>query len=515
MTKKIKISYHSLILFCAVFFVLFYHYTFWNMLLLQNLEDKILVCVSLAVFLIFLLALCLELLCGFYTYKFVLFVIIILGALSAYYMDSFTISINPMIIESLLKTTAREASDFISFTTIIHILALAFVPLCVVLFVKTLKKPSFKAKFFILLSYLLILVLIWVANGKNITFAFKSYKPLIDMLNPIAPIRSSIRYFSNVWHTPKSYTSVGDDAKLYAGDRAKILVLVIGESARAKNLEFNGYTKPTNPYTKDLQTLVNFSNFYSCGVITAISIPCMLTNLTQKTYTSRNLSLYRDNILDIANNVHYDVWWISNNGGSCMGEVCKRIKNISYYDEQFDEAMLQEIDLLIQKAKTNTFLVVNLRGSHGAKYFERYPKAFEYFTPVCKKEELQKCSKEEVINAYDNSLRYSDFVIRQIISSLQHSKLSSALWYVSDHGESLGEFGRYMHGGLSYAFAPKEEKHIASFIWLGKDFDRDFFDVLDKQKDKSFNQDFVFHTLLHLLHIQTKDYNAKLDMLNP
>ncbi len=516
MLKKLgqKINYHLIILFCSIFFVLFYQNSFWSNLLAHfQTPHQALTLASMGAFLILLFALCLELLCIFHTYRFILFLIIAIASSSAYFMDSLHISINPMIIASLFKTTPREASDFIHLPMILHILLLASIPI-LSLCIKLPRPQSFgiQTKFIFIVFYLIALIFLWISHGKNITFAFKSYKPLIDMLNPIAPIRSSIRYFSQTWHTPKSYTFVGEDAYRSSNDKPKILILVIGESARAKNFQYNGYERQTNPFTKDLKNLINFSDFSSCGVITAISIPCMLSNLTHQSYTSRNLSLYRDNILDIAKRAQYEVWWISNNGGSCMGEVCKRIEKISYYNRHFDHEMLKEIQSIIKKATQNTFIVVNLHGSHGAKYFERYPKDFEHFMPVCKKEALQECSKEEISNAYDNSLRYSDFVLREMIDALKTTKLQQALWYISDHGESLGEFGQYMHGGLSYSFAPKEQKHIASFIWLGRGFDQ-YFNAFDAKKDKSINHDVVFHTLLHLLKIQTKDYDAKLDLI--
>ena len=429
-------------------------------------------------------------------------------------MDTFHISLNPLIIESLFKTHLNEAKEFINLKMILIILAQSLLPLLLLFYTKPQRpqKPIL-IKFTLIGVYIFLFAGIYTLNGKNIVFTFKAYKPTIDMLNPIAPIRSSIRYLSEYIHTPKSYTPVGEDAILAPNSNPKIFVLIIGESARAKNFEYNGYQRPTNPYTKNLKNLVNFKNFYSCGVITAISIPCMLTNLTHKTYTSRNLSLYRDNILDIAQRAGYSVWWISNNGGECMGEVCKRITHISYYNHHLDGQMLPEITELIQKSQTNTFIVINLHGSHGTKYFERYPKDFTFFKPVCTIEELQECKQTELINAYDNSLRYTDFFISEVIQSLQKSHLNTALWYLSDHGESLGENSQYMHGGLPYSLAPEVQKHIPSMIWLGKGFVKPYWKNLSSKTNGNFNQDYLFHTLLHFLDIQTKDYDKNLDLL--
>ncbi|WP_180763023.1 sulfatase-like hydrolase/transferase [Helicobacter sp. 11S02596-1] len=312
------------------------------------------------------------------------------------------------------------------------------------------------------------------------------------------------------------FVNVGLDARLKpTHTQPKIFVLVIGESARAANFSLNGYVRDTNPYMAKLDTLVNFTNFYSCGVITAISIPCMLTNYTHQTYKSRNQSLYIDNILDIAQRAGYQTYWISNNGGGCMGDVCARIGNVSYYnDGRLDGAMLPEIEGLIKNAKRDLFIVVNLHGSHGASYYERYPKDFEIFSPVCRDKELQKCSHQSIVNAYDNSLVYTDYFLYQIVLALDKNKKSSVgMWYLSDHGESLGEYGQYMHGGLPYALSPDVQKHIPSMIWLGRGFEKDYKKLL-ANKDKPLNQDYLFDTLLDLLDIQTKDYQKELDIAN-
>lgn len=514
LASKFK-SYHFIIFVISLYITLFYHYTFWNTLLetTKDFENLALLFLSIGILLCCFLALCFELLGFFGTYRLVLLFFVMLSAICAYYMDSYKISFNPMIIDSILHTNLREAQDFIHLKMIAKIVLMLLFPLGIIFFIHP-KKPCFKTKWILLASYIFIILSIVFFNGRSIVFAFKAYKPTIDMLNPIAPIRSTIRHISTTLQTPKAYTFVGSDATLKHNDKPKIIVLVIGESARAKNFQYNGYQKPTNPYTKIYKNeLINFSNFSSCGVITAISIPCMLTNLTHQTYTSRNLSYYQDNILDIAKRSNYNVWWISNNGGECMGKVCQRLDHITYYDNgALDGDMLKQIATLISEAKNNTLLAINLHGSHGAKYFERYPKDFLYFKPVCTDENLQNCDQETLLNAYDNSLRYTDYFLAQVISYLKKSPLANLLWYVSDHGESLGEYGQYMHGGLPYSLSPKEQTHIPSFIFLGQGYEN-YYDTLNSIKKLPLNHDFVFHTLLDFLNIDTKDYNPKLDLL--
>ncbi len=243
----------------------------------------------------------------------------------------------------------------------------------------------------------------------------------------------------------------------------------------------------------------------------------MLTNYTSKSYKHRDLSLYRDNILDIAKRAGFDVYWVSNNGGGCIGGVCNRLEkqHIIYFNkpENLDSDMLPTIQNIVQNAHSNTFIVVNLLGSHGARYDTRYPKDFEKFSPVCRDETLSNCSSEEIINAYDNSIIYTDFFVAEVINILNTSSFTQGgVWFLSDHGESLGELGQYMHGGFPYSIAPDVQKHIPSMMWL-KNQDQ-FTHKLESITSTQLNQDYVFHTLLSLLRIQTKDYDSKLDMLH-
>lgn len=138
----------------------------------------------------------------------------------------------------------------------------------------------------------------------------------------------------------------------------------------------------------------------------------------------------------------------------------------------------------------------------------RYPQEFEFFTPICTQSNLQECSRESLLNAYDNSLRYTDFLIAQIIKEVQN--LNAFVWYISDHGESLGENGMYMHGGLPYMLSPKEQTHIPSLLYVSDPSQRA---LAKRRQDERLNHDYVFHTLLHLLGIHTQDYEARLDIL--
>ncbi|WP_180762755.1 sulfatase-like hydrolase/transferase [Helicobacter sp. 12S02232-10] len=516
-------SYHWIIFLFSVILVGFYNDVFWLKIYSYVENDKkgdYFFVAFLFVAYVLIVALAIELLSVRLIAKWIIGILIVIAGVSQYYMKSLDITINNMVMESLLHTNLTEIRDFLTLGLFWFLIAYVILPICLLYFIKLKPYASFFhascKKLGIIILYIAIIGGLYFYKGGDIIFAFKSSKVIIYTTNPIAPIRSSVHLILDLLKPLPHFVYVGMDARLKPTRlHPEIFVLVIGESARAANFSLDGYDRNTNPYMEKLDSLVNFTNFYSCGVITAISIPCMLTNYTHQTYKSRNQALYIDNILDIAQRVGYETYWISNNGGGCMGDVCARIKNVKYYnDGRLDGAMLEEIEDLIKNAKKDSFIVLNLHGSHGASYYERYPKNFEFFSPVCRQKELQKCSHESLVNAYDNSIIYTDYLLYQIVQALdKNKKFSSAMWYLSDHGESLGEYGQYMHGGLPYAISPDVQKHIPSMIWLGKGFEADYKKLIIN-KDKLLNQDYLFHTLLDLLDIQTKDYQKGLDIAN-
>lgn len=455
--------------------------------------------------------------------KSLLGVFFVVAGVCSYFLDSLHISFSASIIDSFLQTNPREASDFLSPSFALHFgifVALPLVILCAThlstkLHSETLTPKSHKPK--ILLSLLASIALLYALQGTRIVDVFREQR-LLFVLNPFAPIRASIDLAIDRATTPSHYTHLGEDATTNA--KSKLFVLVIGESARAANFPYSGYERDTTPHTAKVKNLVYFSDFTSCGVITAISVPCLLTHYPRKSYTHRNLSLYSDSALDIAKKAGYEVYWVSNNGGECIGGVCARLdkEKIIYFNQsgQLDADMLPTIKSIITKntlAKSNTLLVIQLQGSHGARYDLRYPKEFEIFSPVCANNELSQCQKSHIQNAYDNSLIYTDFVLASIISLLNHTAQADiALWYMSDHGESLGEYGQYMHGGFPYSLAPQVQKQIPSFMWFKSN--RALTQKLQSIKDKPYSHDFVFHTLLGLLEINTKDYDKDLDIFS-
>lgn len=512
-----KLNHHLFLLGFATLLGSFYN-TYFYYFISPNASLPILL--GIGAFLIILLAFALELLCFIPKMtKIITFLILVIASFSSFPINVLHIGITDDLLSSIIQANPREIKESLNLAFIWHIFLTLFIPLPL-LFILKLQKISIwrdlKTKLIFIVSYSLILSGLWFgAIGKDLTFLFKKDRALYYIINPISPIRSSVQFLQSLQLKSLSYTQVGLDATLLPRSKPKAVVLVIGESARSQNFSLNGYTKPTNPYTSKQDSLISFQDFSSCGVITAISVPCMLSDYTHKTYTNRNLSKYRDSLLDITQRSGIQTYYIGNNGGGCVGDFCMRLpKNQTkfYNDGNLDGVMLKDLSSILSSAKNDVFIILHQMGSHGQGYFQRYPKEFKIFTPTCESVEIQNCSYEELVNTYDNTLVYTDFVINSAIEELKkiQNRFDVALWYISDHGESLGERGMYMHGGLPYFLAPDTQTKIPSILWLSGGGG---YNSLKSQENAPLSHDYVFHTLLHLLGIKTNAYDPNLDIL--
>ncbi|MCB1615913.1 MAG: phosphoethanolamine--lipid A transferase, partial [Pseudomonadales bacterium] len=303
-----------------------------------------------------------------------------------------------------------------------------------------------------------------------------------------------------------------------------ISIIVIGETARAQSFSLGGYNRKTNPELEK-QDIIYFDNFSSCGTTTSVSVPCMFSPFPEKRFSTSDAANH-ENLLDVLMHAGLDVLWRDNNSG-CKG-VCERVEydDVSHLqeielcndDECYDEILLNKLNDKIESYPVNNGLVIvlHMHGSHGPDYFLRAPKAFRQFTPFCHTNQLQDCTRQEILNAYDNTILYSDHVLNQIIDFLkQHqSSYSSSLLFLSDHGESLGESNLYLHG-LPRSIAPQEQTRIPAFLWLSESFSDDFHinnHCLEQIAHKPFSHDNLFHSVLGMLDLSTKVYQADLDL---
>lgn len=530
-------SQYKLIFLSTLFFTLFYNFSFFtNVVNTYSFQgfNKIYV-LSTAILLISFLTLFFTILSSKYTTKPILLITTVISAFTAYFMDTYHVVIDSEMIRNSLQTNLAESSDLFSFKLVLYVFFLAILPSYFIYKIKIEYKPFRKELFSklktVVLSIIVILIILFSFN-KFYTSFFREHKPLRFHVNPIYWIYSVGNYINKSLNSgPIVLKEIGTDAKVIPEktieeeEKKELIIMVVGEAARADKFSLNGYEKDTNPLLKQ-EEIINFPNMYSCGTATAQSVPCMFSIFDKADYDYKK-GISTQNVLDVlkhTNNI--DILWRDNNSDS--KGVALRVDFEDYRTSQTntkcddvecrDEGMLLGLDEYIKNHKDKDILIVlHQMGNHGPAYYKRYPKEFEKFTPVCKTNQLEECTQEEVSNAYDNAILYTDYFLSKVINFLKpySNTHETAMFYMSDHGESLGENGFYLHG-MPYMIAPNEQKHIASLLWLGDGEMKEDYNIekLNTYKNKEFSQDNLFHTLLGLFEVETDVYKKDMDILN-
>ncbi|ENW31317.1 phosphoethanolamine transferase [Acinetobacter lwoffii] len=461
--------------------------------------------------------------------------LIILGGFSAYFVNSLGVVITPDQIQNMLQTDAREVRDLWSMRLVIWTLVFVVFPLFIIWMLKiqpaSLGHQLVHKSLSSVVSLGLILGLLFCFYV-DYAAIFREHRDLKGMLSPQNSIASTLSYYKK--KAPKAnlpLVAFGEDAHLLQQaqmqDHPKLMVLVVGETARAESFALNGYARNTNPELSKL-AVINFNQVSSCGTATAVSVPCMFSGMSRETYDEQ-LASHREGLLDIAQRAGYQVTWIDNNSG-CKG-ACDRVQKYQiptqlkqkWCDaggECFDEILVDSLkDYLAHLDKNNPkpqLIVLHQMGSHGPAYFKRSKAPYQPFQPTCKTNAIQGCSTEELKNSYDNSMVYTDHVLAQIIETLKQQKqYQTGFWYLSDHGESTGEHGLYLHGA-PYSMAPTQQTHVPMLMWFSdawKQQNTHQVSCLKGQTSQARSQDHLFPSLLSLLDIKTQVTEAKNDML--
>lgn len=347
-----------------------------------------------------------------------------------------------------------------------------------------------------------------MANPLNFIYASLSYATTSNRVIEVKPIES--------------------DATISAFGKAQIkptlFILVVGETARADHFGINGYERDTTPLIAQ-QNIINFPQVVSCGTETAVSVPCMFSGLGRSGYSDAKAKS-QEGLLDVIKHAGIFVLWRDNNS-SCKGTCARvayeemqhlQVPELCNENECFDEVLLHQLDEKIASAVGSKVIVLHQKGSHGPDYYERYPHDKEIFSPVCKTNQLQNCTKSEVVNAFDNTIHYTDYFLNKTIEWLKtkNDQYITSLIYLSDHGESLGENNLYLHG-MPYSIAPKEQKQVPFFMWFSADYagaNRIDNDCLRGISAKPYSHDNLFHTVLGMLNLQTRVYDEGFDIMN-
>lgn len=438
------------------------------------------------------------------------------------------------MIENTFQTHPAEALMYVNLASITNLLLTGLLPSYLIYKADIHYQPFFKE----LLHKLAFMLLMFVGIGIVAFFYYQDYaafgrnnSELRRYIVPTYFVSSASKYLNEHYlQTPMEYQQLGLDAKNASRNpntKPNLLVFVVGETARSMSYPYYGYNKPTNAHTQN-QGLIAFNDTSSCGTATAVSLPCMFSRMGRADYDPRRANA-QDTVIDVLSHSGIKVQWFDNDSG-CKG-VCDQVENLTIDLKSdpklcsgqycFDQVLLNKLDKILAVAPSqDTVIFLHIIGSHGPTYYLRYPPEHRKFIPDCPRSDIQNCSQEELINTYDNTILYTDFILSEVVNKLKGKQdmFDTAMLYLSDHGESLGEKGMYLHGA-PYSIAPKEQTSVPMLAWVSNDFSQDnqlnMTCVAQRAEQGGFSHDNLFDSLLGLMNVKTTVYQSQLDIFAP
>ncbi|MDO8698278.1 MAG: phosphoethanolamine--lipid A transferase [Pseudomonas sp.] len=533
MLKINAIRPELLTLLVSLFFLAAFNLALWQHLLQITNSDwqGLLLRGSFALLLLAAFNLLLTLMAFRWVFKPLMSLLLLCGAAAAYFMNQYGALIDKEMLRNIAETNPAEAFDLLSIKFGAYLLLLGALPTWLLW-----QTPvQYRAWHLELLSKAVVLSGcaaiaggVALANYQGLASLLRNHHELRLLVTPSNIVNASSGYLREQFASAKQpFQRIGEDAvraiKVSTQRRKSLTVLVVGESARAENFSLLGYGRETNPQLKHEDDLISFSNVHSCGTETAVSVPCMFSNMGRDGYKAA-IAHNQEGLLDVLQRAGLQVTWRDNQAG-CKG-TCDRVTQqalsksadpqLCNSEECHDEILLQGLQRYIDNLQQDSVLVLHQMGSHGPEYFKRYPKAFEHFTPVCASNALNECSREAITNAYDNTIFYTDHVLATLIDLLRNNEqqIDSGMLYIADHGESLGEYNLFLHG-TPYVMAPEQQTHVAMLAWFSKGYQQSAgFDsqCLRGNREQALSHDNLFHSMLGLLQVQTSAYDANLDL---
>jgi len=468
------------------------------------------------------------------------------AALGAHFMGTYGVVIDTTMMVNVAQTDPREVRDLLNLRLLGHVLILAGLPMAVVWRIRLrhigLWRQAARNALVIVAALTVLGALIFLLFA-DLSTTMRNHRSIRYLINPVNSLYAAADLALQANAKPSGPPEpIGIGARIVpraAGAKPPLLMLVVGETARADHFSLNGYSRPTNPQLAATDVL-SFGNVSSCGTSTATSLPCMFSHLGKAGFESRGPP--HENLLDLARRAGIAVLWLDNQAG-CKG-LCDRVPNAYARDvvagapalpagvcdgagddkECLDEALLIGLDARIAALpaparERGVLLVLHQMGSHGPAYYKRSPADLKPFQPECTTNVLQQCDRASLVNAYDNSIAYTDHVLADAMRWLaaQRFYFQTSLLYISDHGESLGENNLYLHG-LPYALAPREQTHVPMLLWLDEwavpaGSVRAPRACVAGRRDAPLTHDNLFHSVLGLLGIQASEYKPALDAL--
>ncbi|MBV8043488.1 phosphoethanolamine transferase EptA [Pluralibacter sp.] len=459
---------------------------------------------------------------------------ILVSAAAQYFILTFGVVIDRGMITNIIDTTPAESFALMSTKMVVTLLFSGVLAVAIAWWIN-IKKPmrmwrsiAYRAGSIVVSA--LLIVVVALLFYKDYASLFRNNKELVKSLNPSNSIVAVNSWYSHYQMANQPLVRIGEDAtqrpEMKDGPRRNLTILVVGETSRAENFSLGGYDRDTNPrLAKD--NVVYFPKTTSCGTATAVSVPCMFSNMPRAHY-DEELAQHQEGLLDIIQRAGVQVLWNENDGG-CKG-ACDRVPHqdmtalnlpdMCIDGECHDDVLFHGLETYIDNLKSDGIIVLHTIGSHGPTYYNRYQPDLRTFTPTCDSNEIQTCTQQQLVNTYDNTIVNVDYVVDKAIKLLQsrQAQFTTSLVYLSDHGESLGENGVYLHG-LPWSIAPDTQKHVPMLIWLSDDYQQRYgvnYSCLKKRAaENAYSQDNLFSTMLGILGVSTREYQANDDIIAP
>lgn len=464
------------------------------------------------------------------TVKPVLAVLLVATAMATHAMQAYGLYLDPSMLRNVLRTDPAEARELLSWALARHLVLQAGLPLLVLSRIELVSRPGLRG----LRSRLGTIVGVSLAGLAALLLIFP---PMASLMRNQREVRYLITPANYVWSLGANLVRdargatvarrpIGTDAHpgpaMATRSRPLVVVLVLGETARAANWGLNGYTRQTTPALA-AWPVVSFAQVTSCGTSTEVSVPCMFAPVGRRDYDEARIQ-GSQSLLHVVARAGVEVRWRDNQSGCkgvCEGLPFDEVSTLGLDDlcsagRCLDEGLLHGLDARLSQAHGTQLIVLHQLGNHGPSYYRRYPPGFARFQPACDRDDLRECSREAIVNAYDNALLYTDHLLARLLTQLQAhaASVDSAVLYVSDHGESLGENRLYLHG-MPYAIAPAVQTQVPMLMWLSDGAWRATGidpTCLRRRATQPASHDHLFHTLLGLLDVRTQLYDTAWDL---
>jgi lipid A ethanolaminephosphotransferase len=531
--QRPRLGSEALVLLASVYFAVFSNARFWSAAITAPARQWPMA-LALLVLLVALHALLLGLVVNRWTAKPLLSVIVLVTAAASHFMLAFGLYLDADMVRNVLATDPRESSELMTWSLLPPLL-LGAIPVALLWRVELVRRPwkqAIGARVLLLGGALAASAVAAVAGYQPLAALMRNQHDLRYLATPGNWMISLGKVaFASPPGAKKPRQPIGTDAIQVAarpaGARPRLLVIVVGETARAQNWGLDGYARDTTPELRQAG-VINFTDTSACGTATEVSLPCMFSPWGRHGYDEGKIRAHQS-LLHVLDHAGIGVVWRDNQAG-CKG-VCEDLPMQSVADAKdpqlcngqrcWDGILLQDLDGALAMAKAgggDRVLVLHMLGNHGPSYHDRYPPQFARFVPACQQADLGRCSRQEIVNAYDNALAYTDHVLASAIGQLAgRTDVDAALVYLSDHGESLGEKGLFLHG-LPYAIAPREQTHVPMVMWFGDRFAQDEgldLQCLRQRATRPTSHDNLFPSVLGLLDVKTSVYDRSRDLFAP